>query len=99
MMVDEEGQMKLWKATGAPPPKHAVSGPRSAAQDPFMKLLDGSRARIARQGARRLLLPAVGRRCTKAFNDAVTKAVTGKARGHRQGPLRETHPLVSKAAQ
>ena len=61
MMVDEEGQMKMWKATGAPPP-NTQYWPKIAAQDPFMKLLKEAVLDVARQGARRLLLPAVAGR-------------------------------------
>src|SRR5712672_4605615 len=41
MMLDEEGQIKLWKATGAPPP-NTQFWPQIAAADPFMKLLKES---------------------------------------------------------
>ena len=95
MMVDEEGQMKLWKATGAPPP-NTQFWPKIAAQDPFMALLKEAvldspdKVRGAYYFPQ---WPAVH----KAFNDAVTKAVTGK-REDIAKVLAEGAPLVSKAA-
>ena len=95
MMVDEEGQTKLWKATGAPPP-NMTYWPKIATQDPFMKLLKESvmdspyKVRGAYYFAQ---WPAVH----KAFNDTVTKAVTGK-REDIQKVLTDGAPLVTKAA-
>ena len=95
MMVDEEGQLKLWKATGAPPP-NTQFWPKIAAQDPFMKLLmeavlqSPDKVRGAYYFPQ---WPAVH----KAFNDAVTKAVTGK-REDIGKVLAEGAPLVTKAA-
>ena len=96
MMVDKEGQMKMFKATGAPPP-NTEFWPKIAAQDPFMKLLKESvldsphKVRGAYYFAN---WPAVH----KAFNDTVTKAVTGK-REDIAKVLAEGAPNVSKAAQ
>jgi ABC-type glycerol-3-phosphate transport system substrate-binding protein len=96
MMLDEEGQMKLWKATGAPPP-NTTFWPKIAAADPFMALLKESvldspdKVRGAYYFPQ---WPAVH----KAFNDTVTKAVTGK-REDIAKVLAEGAPLVSKAAQ
>lgn len=96
MMVDKEGQMKMFKATGAPPPNTAF-WPEIAAADPFMKLLkeavldSPNKVRGAYYFAN---WPAVH----KAFNDTVTKAVTGK-REDIAKVLAEGAPLVSKAAQ
>ncbi|MBV8394088.1 MAG: extracellular solute-binding protein [Alphaproteobacteria bacterium] len=96
MMVDEEGQMKLWKSTGAPPP-NTQFWPKIAAQDPFMKLLmeavlmSPDKVRGAYYFPQ---WPAVH----KAFNDAVTKAVTGK-REDIAKVLAENAASVSKAAQ
>ena len=96
MMVDEEGQMKLWKATGAPPP-NTTFWPKIAAQDPFMKLLKEAvldspdKVRGAYYFPQ---WPAVH----KAFNDAVTKAVTGK-REDIAKVLAEARRSVWKAAQ
>src|SRR5205814_1943131 len=96
MMVDKEGQMKMFKATGAPPP-NTTFWPEIAAADPFMKLLKESvldspyKVRGAYYFAN---WPAVH----KAFNDTVTKAVTGK-REDIAKVLAEGAPLVSKAAQ
>jgi ABC-type glycerol-3-phosphate transport system substrate-binding protein len=95
MMVDEEGQMKLWKATGAPPP-NTQFWPKIAAQDPFMALLKEAvlESPDKVRGAYYFpQWPAVH----KAFNDAVTKAVTGK-REDIAKVLAEGAPLVSKAA-
>ena len=87
MMADEEGQMKLWKATGAPPPNTQFWA-KIAAQDPFMKLLKEAALEFARQGARRLLLPAVagGAQGVQRRRD---QGRHRQARGHRQGPRRE----------
>jgi len=96
MMLDKEGQIKLWKATGAPPP-NTEFWPEIAAQDPFMKLLKEAvldspdKVRGAYYFPQ---WPAVH----KAFNDTVTKAVTGK-REDIAKVLAEGAPLVSKAAQ
>ena len=96
MMVDKEGQMKMFKATGAPPP-NTTFWPDIAAADPFMKLLKESvldsphKVRGAYYFAN---WPAVH----KAFNDTVTKAVTGK-REDIAKVLAEGAPNVSKAAQ
>src|SRR4030095_1955960 len=96
MMADEEGQMKLWKATGAPPP-NTQFWPKIAAQEPFMKLLQESvlQSPDKVRGAYYFpQWPAVH----KAFNDAVTKAVTGK-REDIGKVLSENAPLGSHAAQ
>jgi ABC-type glycerol-3-phosphate transport system substrate-binding protein len=96
MMVDEEGQTKLFKSTGAPPP-NTTFWPKIAAADPFMKLLKESvldspnKVRGAYYFAN---WPAVH----KAFNDTVTKAVTGK-REDIAKVLADGAPSVSKAAQ
>jgi len=96
MMVDKEGQMKMFKATGAPPP-NTEFWPEIAAADPFMKLLkeavldSPNKVRGAYYFAN---WPAVH----KAFNDTVTKAVTGK-REDIAKVLADGAPLVSKAAQ
>jgi ABC-type glycerol-3-phosphate transport system substrate-binding protein len=96
MMLDEEGQTKLFKATGAPPP-NTTFWPKIAAADPFMALLKESvldspdKVRGAYYFPQ---WPAVH----KAFNDTVTKAVTGK-REDIAKVLAEGAPLVSKAAQ
>src|SRR5215468_3203452 len=96
MMLDKEGQIKLFKATGAPPPNTSF-WPEIAAQEPFMKLLKEAvldspdKVRGAYYFPQ---WPAVH----KAFNDTVTKAVTGK-REDIAKVLAEGAPLVSKAAQ
>src|SRR4029078_8169678 len=96
MMLDKEGQIKLFKATGAPPP-NTEFWPEIAASDPFMKLLKESvldspdKVRGAYYFPQ---WPAVH----SAFNATVTKAVTGK-REDIAKVLAEGAPLVSKAAQ
>ena len=94
--MDADRQMKLWKATGAAPP-NTQFWDKIAAQDPFMKLLKEAvldspdKVRGAYYFPQ---WPAVH----KAFNDAVTKAVTGK-REDIGKVLTDNAPLVSKAAQ
>lgn len=96
MMLDKEGQKKLFKATGAPPPNTEFWA-EIAAEDSFMKLLKESvldspdKVRGAYYFPQ---WPAVH----KAFNDTVTRAVTGK-REDIAKVLAEGAPLVSKAAQ
>ena len=96
MMLDKEGQKKLFKATGAPPPNTEFWA-EIAAEDSFMQLLKESvldspdKVRGAYYFPQ---WPAVH----KAFNDTVTRAVTGK-REDIAKVLAEGAPLVSKAAQ
>ena len=96
MMVDEEGQMKMWKATGAPPP-NTTFWPKIAEQDPFMKLIKAA-ALDSPNKVRGAYYFAQWPAVHKAFNDTVTKAVTGK-REDIAKVLAEGAPLVSKAAQ
>jgi ABC-type glycerol-3-phosphate transport system substrate-binding protein len=83
MMLDKEGQKKLFKATGAPPPNTEFWA-EIAAEDSFMKLLKESvldspdKVRGAYYFPQ---WPAVH----KAFNDTVTKGRHRQARGHRKG--------------
>jgi hypothetical protein len=96
MMLDKEGQIKLFKATGAPPP-NTTFWPEIAEQDPFMKLLKEA----VLDSPTRCAAPITSRNgppVHKAFNDTVTKAVTGK-REDIAKVLAEDAPLVSKAAQ
>ena len=96
MMVDKEGQMKMFKATGAPPP-NTEFWPEIAAADPFMKLLKEAVLDSPNKVRGAYYFPnwpAVH----KAFNDTVTKAVTGK-REDIGKVLADGAPLVSKAAQ
>jgi ABC-type glycerol-3-phosphate transport system substrate-binding protein len=96
MMVDKEGQMKMFKATGAPPP-NTEFWPEIAAADPFMKLLKESVLDSPNKVRGAYYFPnwpAVH----KAFNDTVTKAVTGK-REDIAKVLADGAPSVSKAAQ
>ncbi len=96
MMMDEEGQMKLWKATGAPPP-NMTFWPKIEQQDPFMKLIKAA-ALDSPNKVRGAYYFAQWPAVHKAFNDTVTKAVTGK-REDIAKVLAEGAPLITKAAQ
>jgi ABC-type glycerol-3-phosphate transport system substrate-binding protein len=75
MMMDEEGQLELWKRTGAPPPNTHV-WEKIAKDDEFMRQLKKFNMDIKRKAHSAYYFekwPAVH----KAFNDAATKAVTG----------------------
>ena len=83
MMLDKEGQKKLFKATGAPPPNTEFWA-EIAAEDPFMKLLKESVLDSPGQGARRLLLPAMARRA-QGVQRHRHQGRHRQARGHREG--------------
>jgi ABC-type glycerol-3-phosphate transport system substrate-binding protein len=75
MMADEEGQLELWKRTGAPPPNVQVWD-RIAKDDEFMRQLKKFNMDVKRKAHSAYYFekwPAVH----KAFNDAATKALTG----------------------
>src|SRR4029077_1300666 len=96
MMLDEQGQLKLWKATGAPPPNKELWD-KIAQDDPFMRQVKKvsldvpGKVRGAYYFAK---WPAVH----KAFSDAANKAVTGK-REDIPVALAEGAPLVSNAVK
>jgi len=76
MMSDEEGQIELWKKTGAPPPNKALWD-KIAQDDSFMRDLKRVALDVPRKNHSGYYFeqwPAVH----KAFSDAVIKAVTGK---------------------
>jgi ABC-type glycerol-3-phosphate transport system substrate-binding protein len=96
MMLDEPGQLNLWKATGAPPPNMQLWD-KIAQSDPFMRQL--KKVSLDVPGKVRSAYyfekwPAVH----KAFSDAAIKAVTGK-REEIPKALAEGAPLVSNAAK
>ena len=75
MMSDEEGQLALWKRTGAPPPNTQLWD-KIAKDDEFMRQLKKYNMDIKRKAHSAYYFekwPAVH----KAFNDAATKALTG----------------------
>ncbi len=76
IMSDEEGQLALWKKTGAPPPNESLWA-KIAQTDPFMRQLKAlylDPPHITHSA------PITSRSWTavhKAYNDAMTAAVTG----------------------
>ena len=75
MMLDEDGQLELWKRTGAPPPNTQLWD-KIARDDEFMRQLKRFNMDIKRKAHSAYYFekwPAVH----KAFNDAATKALTG----------------------
>ena len=75
MMLDEDGQLELWKRTGAPPPNTQLWD-KIAKDDEFMRQLKRFNMDIKRKAHSAYYFekwPAVH----KAFNDAATKALTG----------------------
>ena len=96
MMLDEQGQYNLWKATGAPPPNKELWD-KIAQNDPFMRQLKKVSLDVPGKVRGAYYFekwPAVH----KAFSDAVIKAVTGK-REDISKALAEGAPLVSDAAK
>jgi spermidine/putrescine-binding protein len=75
IMLDEEGQLALWKKTGAPPP-NVTLWPKIAKTDPFMQKLQQyylEPKHITHSAYYFAKWTAVH----KAYNDAMTTAVTG----------------------
>ena len=75
MMTDEEGQIELWKRTGAPPP-NVQYWEKIAKQDPFMVQLKKYTLDVTRKAHAAYYFekwPAVH----KAFSDSAIKALTG----------------------
>jgi ABC-type glycerol-3-phosphate transport system substrate-binding protein len=96
MMLDEQGQLNLWKATGAPPPNKELWD-KIAQNDPFMRQLKKVSLDVPGKVRGAYYFekwPAVH----KAFSDAVIKAVTGKREDITKA-LAEGAPLVSNAAK
>ncbi len=96
MMTDEEGQLELWKRTGAPPPNKSLWD-KIAASDTFMQQLKKVSLDVPGKVRGAYYFekwPGVH----KAFSDAVIKAVTGK-REDIPKALADGAPLVSNAAR
>jgi ABC-type glycerol-3-phosphate transport system substrate-binding protein len=75
MLVDKEGQLALWKKTGAPPP-NTDFWPEIAKSDPFMAQLQKIYLDNPNKVHSAYYFPAWPA-VHKAYNDAMTKAVTG----------------------
>ena len=86
MMLDEEGQTKLWKATGAPPPNTDVLAEDRGGRS-VHDAVEGVGAGHPGQGARRLLLPAMAGRAqgVQRYRD---QGRHRQARGHRESARR-----------
>jgi ABC-type glycerol-3-phosphate transport system substrate-binding protein len=96
MMLDEPGQLNLWKATGAPPPNKQLWD-KIAQSDAFMRQLKKVSLDVPGKVRGAYYFekwPAVH----KAFSDAAIKAVTGK-REDISKALAEGAPLVTQAAK
>jgi ABC-type glycerol-3-phosphate transport system substrate-binding protein len=95
MMLDEEGQIEMWKKTGGPPPNNKILA-KIAAQDPVFKQLQHAvfdQKPITHSAYYFAEWPAVH----KAYSDVVIKALIGK-REDIQKTLEEGAPLLTKAA-
>jgi len=95
MMLDEEGQIEMWKKTGGPPPNNKVLE-KIAAQDPIFKQLKHAvfdQKPVTHSAYYFPQWPAVH----KAYSDAVIKAMIGKREDIKK-TLEEGAPLVTKAA-
>lgn len=75
MMLDKEGQIALWKKTGAPPP-NVDFWPEIAKNDPFMAQLESTYLSNPNRVHSAYYFPAWPA-VHKAYNDAMTKAATG----------------------
>ncbi len=96
MMLDEPGQINLWKATGAPPPNKELWD-KIAQNDAFMRQLKKVSLDVPGKVRGAYYFekwPAVH----KAFSDAVIKAVTGKREDIAKA-LTAGAPLVTDAAK
>ena len=96
MMLDEPGQLKLWKATGAPPPNKELWD-KIAQSDAFMRQLKKVSLDVPGKVRGAYYFekwPGVH----KAFSDVVIKAVTGR-REDIPKALAEGAPLVTDAAK
>jgi ABC-type glycerol-3-phosphate transport system substrate-binding protein len=96
MMTDEEGQLELWRRTGAPPPNKSLWD-KIAASDTFMQQLKKVALDVPGKVRGAYYFekwPGVH----KALSDAVIKAVTGK-REDISKALADGAPLVSNAAR
>src|ERR1700730_12048547 len=96
MMFDEEGQIELWKKTGAPPPNKGLWD-KIAQTDPTMQAIKKTTLDVEGKVRGAYYFekwPAVH----KAFSDVVIRAVTGK-RENIATVLSEGAPSVTAAAQ
>lgn len=96
MMADDEGQINLWKKTGAPPPNKLL-WPQISEQDPFMRQLQKVSLDVTGRthGAYYFAQwPAVH----KAYSDAVITAITGPRDGIEKA-LAEGAVNITKAAK
>ena len=96
MMLDEPGQLDLWKKTGAPPPNTTLWD-KIAKDDPFMRQIKKVSLDVPGKAHSAYYFekwPAVH----KAFSDAATKAVTGKREDIPQA-LAEGAIAVTNAAK
>lgn len=75
MLVDKEGQIALWKKTGAPPP-NVTFWPEIAKNDPFMAQLEQIYLNNPNKVHSAYYFPSWPA-VHKAYNDAMTKAITG----------------------
>ena len=96
MMADDEGQITLWKKTGAPPPNKLL-WPQISAQDPFMRQLQKVSLDVTGRTHGAYYFPqwpAVH----KAYSDAVITAITGPRDGISKA-LAEGAVNITKAAK
>lgn len=95
MMLDEEGQIEMWKKTGGPPPNNKVLD-KIAATDPVFKELKVAvfdQPPVTHSAYYFAEWPAVH----KAYSDAVIKALIGKREDIKK-TLEEGAPSLTKAA-
>jgi ABC-type glycerol-3-phosphate transport system substrate-binding protein len=96
IMADDQGQIELWKKTGAPPPNKAL-WPQISEQDPFMRQLQKVSLDVTGRthGAYYFAQwPAVH----KAYSDAVITAITGPRDGIEKA-LAEGAANITQAAK
>lgn len=95
MMLDDEGQVEMWKKTGGPPPSN-TAWDKIAAQDPVFKQLKAAvfdQKPVTHSAYYFAQWPAVH----KAYSDVVIKAISGK-REDIQKTLEEGAPSLTRAA-
>lgn len=95
MMLDDEGQVEMWKKTGGPPPSNTAWA-KIAAQDPVFKQLKAAvfdQKPVTHSAYYFAQWPAVH----KAYSDVVIKAISGK-REDIQKTLEEGAPSLTRAA-
>ena len=95
MLLDEEGQVEMWRSTGGPPPNIKL-WPKIAAQDPvFLEVKHGVFDQDQATASAYYMpeWPAVH----KAFSDVAIKALTGK-RADIPAVLKEGADNIHRAA-